>query len=127
MNYRITVFIAALVGACVLARAQDVAAPAMFAAELSLVRYDAPRGLSDGFTPTRQLARRKDGPDAVEWPDITLNGRPIFRGKAEEQVSLRLRKGAEAKSPFVQSGDELVEPGGHWLRPVQWVRNRKHL
>ena len=124
MNRSAAIFLVALLGVCVVARAQE--APP-FTAELSLVRYDMPRGRSDGLAPTRQLAQRRDGPDAVEWPDCTLNGRPIFRGQAEEQVPMRLRATAEAKSPFVQPGDEVIQPGNHWLRPVQWLRNRKHL
>src|SRR5258708_1262527 len=85
MNLRHIAFAAALLGVWVGASAQEKKVPA-FNAELSLVRYDQPRGLSDGLAPTRQLAQRRDGQDAVEWPDCTLNGQPVFRGKAVEQV-----------------------------------------
>ena len=59
-----------------LAAAEEL--PPVFTGELLLVRYDMPVGGSDGFAPTRQLARRRDGPDGVDWPDFTLNGRPDF-------------------------------------------------
>ena len=101
------------------ARAQESAAGPAFTAELSLVRYDLPRGMDDGLAPTRQIARRKEGGDAIDWPAFTLNERPVFREKAEEQIPMRLRTGGEAKSPFVQPGDEVIQPGNHWLRPVQ--------
>ncbi|MEA3208859.1 MAG: hypothetical protein QOE70_1916 [Chthoniobacter sp.] len=101
--------------------------PPSLAGQLILVRYDLPRGNSDGFAPTRQLARRKDGPDAVDWPDFTLNGQPLWRDKSDASVPLRLRKGAEANSPFRMPGDEVIEPGGHWFRAMEWQRGRKHL
>jgi len=98
-----------------------------FVGELMLVRYDMPRGLSDGFSPTRQLAKRKDGPDAVDWPAITLNGKPVFRLAPVERAPMRLRRGNEANSPFQQRGDEVIDPGNHWFRPIAWLANRRHL
>ena len=98
-----------------------------FAAQLALVRYDAPRGFSNGYAPTRQLAARAGGADAVEWPDFTLGGRPLWRAGAEENVELRLRQGAEAASLFQAAGDEVIEPGNHWLRPMLGLARRKHL
>lgn len=86
----------------------------------TLVRYDLPRGLSDGFAPTRQPARRKDGADAVDWPAFTLNGQPLWAAQSEANVPLKLRKGNEVNSPFRLPGDDLIEPGGHWLRFMEW-------
>jgi hypothetical protein len=96
-------------------------------AQLTLVRYDMPRGLSDGFAPTRQPARRKDGADAVEWPAFTLNGQPLWKNASEAAVTLKLRKGAEASSLFRMTGDDVIEPGGHWLRFMEWPRGRTHI
>jgi hypothetical protein len=96
-------------------------------AELTLVRYDAPRGPGNGFAPTRQLPVRRDPPDGVEWPDLTLSGKPIFRSGPQETVPLRLRRGAEALSPFFQGTDEIIQPGAHWFRPLSWPGGRKHL
>ena len=81
----------------------------------TLVRYDMPLPFSDGFAPTHQTAKHKDGEEEVAWPNLTLNGRPIFRGKAEEQIPLKLHQGAEARSPFQLPSDEVVQPGNHWL------------
>ncbi|MHA3774033.1 hypothetical protein ACXR0O_21100 [Verrucomicrobiota bacterium sgz303538] len=87
-----------------------------------------PRGLSDGYAPTRQLAKRDpDAPDAVDWPDFTLNGQPIFRGRAEERIPLKLRKGAEAASFFQLPSDDLIQPGEHWFRAIEWRSGRRHI
>src|SRR5881394_2019640 len=101
MNLRHIASVAALAGTWLGAFAQEKPTP-VITAELSLVRYDLPRGLGDGFAPTRQLAQRREGQDAVEWPDCTLNGQPVFRGKSVEPANMRLRTGGEAKSPFAQ-------------------------
>ncbi len=65
--------------------------------------------------------------DAVEWPEFTLNGQPVFRGGAEEKVKLKLRRGAEAKPLFQAAGDDVVQPGNHWLRALEWRPGRRHL
>ena len=98
-----------------------------FVGELSLVRYDMPIGRSDGFAPTRQLAVRVDGADAVDWPDFTLNGKPLWRDKAEAKVELSLRRGAEAASHFQMTTDDVIQPGGHWLRAMEWRQRSTHL
>jgi hypothetical protein len=103
------------------------ALPPTYAAKLSLVRYDLPRGFSSGFAPTRQPARRVEGTDAVEWPDFTLNGQPLWRGDTEEKIELRLRKGEEAAANFQVPADDVIQPGNHWLRSVHSFANRKHL
>ncbi len=94
--------------------AQQAPAPApagTYFGLLSLVRYDLPVGRSDGYAPTRQLAQRQTGQDGVDWPDLTLNGAPIFRAGAEEKIALRLRSGASAASPFQLKEDDRIEPG----------------
>ena len=94
---------------------------------LSLVRYEMPIGLSDGFAPTRQLAERRAGEDAIDWPDFTLNGAPLFQDRAEERVPLKLRSGTEAASPFQLRSDDVVQPGNHWLRAMNWRGGRRHI
>ena len=101
--------------------------PPPFTGELSLVRYDMPRGGSDGFAPTRQVARRIDGPNAVDWPDFTLNGKPVFRERAEERMELNVAAPAEAKSYFQTDGDPVIEPGGHWFRAMESLPGRRHI
>jgi hypothetical protein len=102
-------------------------APAVFTGQLSIVRYDLPIGFSNGLAPTRQQPKRKDAPDAVDWPDFTLNGQPIFRGKTEERIPLKYHKGADAASYFQMPGDDVIQPGGHWLRAMEWRGNRRHI
>lgn len=102
--------------------------PPPFTGKLTLVRYDQPLAFSDGYAPTRQTAKLKDGPDAVAWPDFTLNNQPIFRGgKSEEDVPFKLRTDSEATSPFQLPTDELIQPGNHWLRAMDWRRGLRHL
>ena len=102
--------------------------PPPFTGKLTLVRYDQPLAFSDGYAPTRQTAKLKDGPDAVAWPDFTLNNQPIFRGgKSEEDVPFKLRTDNEATSPFQLPTDELIQPGNHWLRAMDWRRGLRHL
>ncbi len=103
------------------------APPAPFIGRLSLVRYDTTVAFSDGYAPTRQIAKLKDGADAVAWPDFTLNNQPIFRGKSEEEIPLKLRNGAEAASPFQLPTDEVLQPGNHWLRAMDWRRGLRHI
>ncbi len=107
------------------ANAQDKPAPP--AVPLTLVRYDLPRGLSDGFAPTRQAARRKEGTDAVDWPSFTLNGQPLWAAQSEANEALKLRKSAEVKSFFRLPGDDVIEPGGHWLRYMESPPGRSHI
>ena len=69
----------AAAGIClpVLGLAAETPAPTSFAGKLSLVRYDVPLAFSDGFAPTHQLAKHKEGEEEIAWPDFTLNGKPI--------------------------------------------------
>ena len=102
--------------------------PAAYIGKLSLVRYDMPVAFSDGYAPTHQPARRREGEEEVAWPDFTLNGQPIFRrGKNEEQLPLKLRQDAEAKSPFQLPTDDVLQPGNHWLRAVDWRRGLRYI
>lgn len=115
------------------ARATPAAAPAtpapqaVYTGLLSLVRYDTPIAFSEGFAPTRQAAVRRDGPEAIDWPDFTLNGQPIFRGKSEERLPLKLHRSAEAASPFQLPSDDVIQPANHWLRAMDWRGGRRHI
>ena len=118
----------ALAAFCLAAPGQEKpASPPPAAQTLTLARYDMPRGRCDGFAPTRQAARRKEGADAVDWPAFTLNGEPLWAAQSEVNVPLKLRKGAEANSPFRMAGDDVIEPGGHWLRYMEWPRGRSYI
>ncbi len=120
--------LAALFASALFAQERPAATPPpAFIGQLSLVRYDMPRGHSDGFAPTRQLAQGKTGEEAVDWPDFTLNGQPVFRGKVEEKIALKLRRGAEAKPLFQAPGDDVIQPGNHWLRALEWGLGKRHI
>jgi len=107
--------------------AETPAPEAPYTGRLSLVRYDTPIAFSDGYAPTRQAAKHREGEEEIAWPDLTFNGKPIFRGKSEEQVTLTLHRGAEAKSPFEAAGDDVLQPGNHWLRAIEWRRDLRHI
>jgi hypothetical protein len=112
----------------VFAAARHAPAAETFTGVLSLVRYDLPIGNSDGYAPTRQLAARKTkGADAVDWPDFTLDGRPLFRERAEETVQLTLHSRGEAASSFQSRADDVIQPGNHWLRAMDWRQGRRHI
>ena len=127
MHRRISPLAVALAALCSFARAEEKPAAPPPPAQLALVRYDLPRGRSDGFAPTRQPALRKDGADAVDWPAFTLNGQPLWADRSEAAAPLKLRRGAEAGSPFRLPSDDVIQPGGHWLRSIEWPRGRSHL
>ena len=103
------------------------APPVPFVGKLCIVRYDMPLGFSDGLAPTRQPAKRKETEDGVEWPDFTLNGQPVFRGKSEEQLPLKFHQGGEALSPFQLPTDDVLQPGNHWFRAMEWRRGLRHI
>jgi hypothetical protein len=118
--------------ACVLlalscASAQEAPPADDYSATLALVRYDLPRAFSDGYAPTRQLAARVGGMHAVDWPEFTLNGKPLWRSGAEETVKLGLRRGREAASSFQAAADDVIQPGAHWLRPMLGSARRRHI
>ncbi|HEY2342259.1 MAG TPA: hypothetical protein VGH90_04475, partial [Chthoniobacteraceae bacterium] len=118
--------VAALLAVCVSAGGAPPAET--FTGVLSLVRYDLPIGDSNGYAPTRQLAARKSkGADAVDWPDLTLDGKPLFRDHAEETVQLTLHSREEAASFFQSRTDDVIQPGNHWLRAMNWRQSRRHI
>lgn len=107
--------------------AAETPPPPPYVGKLTLVRYDLPLAFSDGLAPTRQPAQRREGQDAVAWVDLSLNGQPVFRSRNEEELPLKLRTGAEATSPFQLPTDEVIQPGNHWLRALEWRRGLRHL
>ena len=75
----------ALAALCTFAGAEEKpAAPPQ--SQLTLVRYDLPRGRSDGYAPTRQSAQRKEGADGVDWPGFSLGGQPLWADRSEALI-----------------------------------------
>jgi len=94
----------------------------LYRTKLTLGRFDMPVASTQGYGHIHQTAVRIPGPDAVDWPQMTLDGAPLFQtGDKAEQISfIRKRVGKEAMSKFEQDGDCIIEPGHHWLRPLAW-------
>ena len=94
--------------------------------QAALVRYDQPIGFQEGYGRTRQTAQRADGPDAVDWPNFTLAGKPLWDTDAAQNLDVALRDGAEARPLFQQPYDEVVQPGNHWFRALQWMWGQRY-
>ena len=59
------------------AKTTDIPAP-LYHVQLYLTRFDAPLGLKTDYAPTRQNVKRSLGPNAVDWPATTVEGKPGF-------------------------------------------------
>ena len=93
----------------------------------ALVRYDRPLGFQEGYGRTRQNAQRVAGPDAIDWPNFTLTGKPLWRDSALQALDVTLRDGVEARPLFQQPYDETVQPGNHWFRALQWMWGQRYV
>ncbi|WP_248929272.1 fibronectin type III domain-containing protein [Paenibacillus hamazuiensis] len=109
----------------------DFTAPTKYVT-LRLVRFDTPTGLfTKGNAKIHQNAMRKDGPDAVDWPQMDLalpqdnHGSSVrtvrpFADGAEYKTEILLQQ-QPANMPIVQqSYDNVLSPGNHWFRGVAW-------
>jgi hypothetical protein len=92
---------------------------------LYLTRFDEPLGLKTDYAPTRHSVVRTLGPNAVDWPTITVGGKPVFTKDSVEAIYLPLREGGKFNSILRVDGDTPVTPGDHWVRVVAWRWNRK--
>lgn len=113
------------------AEASDFTVPEKYAA-FRLERFDMPVGLVAGSNTnakTRQLAARVDGPDAVDWPVITLTipqpGGPAktvqpFSGGAEYKTEIWLQQSPNNMPNLRQPYDNVLNPGNHWVRGLYW-------
>ena len=110
-------------GATRVAKASDFGAPT-HGVTLRLARYDATLGGTTGRGFVNAKAERKSGPDAVDWPQFTLSGKPLWEKEAEETRFLPLRDGEAAKALFQRADDEVIAPGNHWLRPLKGFLHR---
>jgi hypothetical protein len=116
------------------ATSADIAVP-MEGVRLYLTRFDQPLGLKTDYAPTRHSVLRVPGPNAVDWPTITIDGKPVFTKDSVEDIFLPLRGGAALADPagnkfnsiLKVDGDTPVMPGNHWVRAVAWRWNRKDI
>ena len=101
----------------------DVVAPT-YGVTLHLVRWDSPLGLRDYRGNTRQDAQRREGPDAVDWPQISLHqpggtSLALFEGDAVGHVVLPEKHLPVAMNVFQAPDDPFLGPGDHWLRALK--------
>ncbi|MEK8132293.1 discoidin domain-containing protein [Paenibacillus filicis] len=109
----------------------DFTAPTKYVA-LRLVRFDTPTGLfTKGSAKIHQNAVRKEGPDAVDWPQITLDipqnnqassVRTVqpFAAGAEYRTEILLQQQPANMSIVQRPYDNVLSPGNHWFRGVAW-------
>jgi hypothetical protein len=107
------------------AKNEDFSEPAHLV-KMALVRFDQPIGFQEGYGRTRVTAQKAAGPDAVDWPQITLDGKPIFALSGEQDVDLPLRENGKERPLFQQPYDQIIEPGNHWVRAVQWMWGQRY-
>ncbi len=116
------------------AKDADFGAP-MLASKLRLVRYDMLIGQVNENVDrgrTRQTALRKGGPDAVDWPAITIKldkqlPRQIFKESGETAFELPLIDDGRNRPLFQESYDNTIEPGAHWLRALKWMWGQTYI
>ncbi|RAV03632.1 discoidin domain-containing protein [Paenibacillus sp. YN15] len=113
------------------AEAGDFAVPEKYAT-FRLERFDMPVGLFSSASTnskTRQLAARADGPDAVDWPAITLtipqadgSAKTVqpFAAGAEYKTEIWLQQSPNSMPNLRQPYDNVLNPGGHWVRGLYW-------
>lgn len=113
------------------ADASDFTIPEKYAT-FRLERFDMPLGLITGSSTnskTRQLAARVDGPDAVDWPAISLTipqpegpaktVQPFANG-AEYKSEIWLQRSPNSMPTLQQPYDNVLNPGNHWVRGLYW-------
>ncbi|MGF1656692.1 MAG: LamG domain-containing protein [Verrucomicrobiales bacterium] len=108
------------------AEASDFADP-LFIGRLMLTRYDRPVGFAQRKTLTRQKAYRRDGPNAVDWIQLTLDDEPIFERDAEEHIAVPLRTDPQNRPLFRRDYDHTIKPIDVWFRSVLWIWGRRYL
>ena len=102
-----------------------------------LTRYDMPRGMVTTENNTYyQPAVRVNGPDAVDWPTITMDivqsdgskkpETPFISG-SEYEAEVILQQGANSYPVSQQLYDNVVEPGNHWFRGLNWFYGQSYI
>jgi len=95
--------------------------------EVSLGRYDLPIPFSDGLGQTRLKAERVAGPNAVDWPKIIWRNQELMKDGSSEKINPVLREGDAARGLFMRPDDEIIYPGKHSFRPLQWLWGRRYV
>ena len=104
----------------------DMAKP-VHQVEVTLGRYDLPLPNSEGLGQTRMKAERVAGPDAVDWPKIFWRDQELMKDASSANISPVLRDGDEARGLFMTPDDEILYPGKHAFRPLQWLWGHRYV
>ena len=93
-----------------------------FPVKMALVRFDMPIGDRWFDGRVKQEAVRVPGPEAVDWPKLTLNdGRALFVDSARTDLEVPLAPEPKNRPLFRQPYDNVIEPTGHWFRALPWI------
>jgi hypothetical protein len=109
------------------AATKDDFAPPTQLVEVTLARYDLPRAGTEGLGHTRLRAERVAGPNAVDWPKILWRDQVLMEKASSQKIDARLREGEAARGFFQKADDEVLQPGNHWFRPLQWLWGRRYV
>ena len=102
-------------------------APPMQQVEITLGRYDTPRANTEGLGRVKINAERVPGPNAVDWPKIFWRDQVLMEKGSSQKIDALLREGDAARGFFQKKDDEVLQPGNHWFRPLQWMWGRRHV
>ena len=99
----------------------------LFPIRMALARFDMPLGFQPYDARQFQTAKRIAGPDATDWPRLTLDGKtPLFTGDTADSIGeVPLLPEAQAHSLLRQPFDHEIQPVNHWLRANEWLWGRK--
>ncbi|MHB0999200.1 MAG: LamG domain-containing protein [Armatimonadota bacterium] len=95
--------------------------------KMALVRYDMPIGFQEGYGRTRQAAQRIEGPDAVDWPGFTFDGKPLWDKSSEQTLDLPLRQDGMERPLYQQPYDHVIQSGNYWVRALQWMWGQRYI
>ncbi|MBV9467672.1 MAG: LamG domain-containing protein, partial [Abitibacteriaceae bacterium] len=99
----------------------------LFPIRMALARFDMPIGFQPYDARRYQTAQRVPGPDATDWPRLTLDGKtPLFQSDTADSIGeVPLLPEGQAHSLFRQPFDHEIKPVNHWLRANEWLWGRK--
>lgn len=102
--------------------------PVRFPVKMTLSEYGVPKGDQRIQSPYMQPARRQPGPDAVDWPNLTLNNQTaLWRKGSVQYVTVPLAEPPLNMPLFRQPYDNVIEPVDCWFRALPWLWGRYYV
>ncbi len=97
----------------------------MYPVSLSLGRFDMPLPYARIDGRMKMIAERKPGPDAVDWPDLSVKipGKgeiSIFKESGKKAIEVSLPVNGKEMPLMKQDYDNLIMPTGQWFRAITW-------